>query len=475
MKTIDILKMCFRNLTKHKARTFLTVTGVVIGTCAIIVMISLGVGMNEAQSVMLNNMADLTLVRVYNYGSSNDPNNQNKIPDLTDEVLTEFKNIEHVKAVTPFYQNMSVGNEVGIANDEYAISWGNFIGCYMDELENFGYRLKEGRWKKSTDPKATVIFGSGIGSDLIDIYDDDDDTKYHWVATDENGSPIDPLIHPLTDSFRIVPMPMDEEKWQADYSVCDPTNTINMEYGEDLNVVGVLDGNYNDYNTISGVFIDISYMKQLIEAYNEINDGNDYNMAEFKGVYSDVRIRVDDMNNVEKVEEQLKDMGYQTSSNIELRNQMTQQTKTIQLMLGALAAISLFVAALNITNTMVMSIIERTKEIGIMKVLGCDVGKIKLQFLLEAALIGFIGGVVGIGISYIVSGIVNAFLSDSLMSAMGGDNMQYYGVDGMSISVIPVWLDFLALAFATLVGLVSGFYPARKGTKISALAAISHE
>ncbi|MGN0596241.1 MAG: ABC transporter permease [Ruminiclostridium sp.] len=474
MKTIDILKMCFRNLTKHKARTFLTVTGVVIGTCAIIVMISLGVGMNEAQTVMLNNMADLTLVRVYNYGSNN-PDEQNKVPDLTDDVLTEFKQIDHVKAVTPFYQNMSVGNEIGIANDEYAISWGNFIGCYMDEMENFGYKLQDGRWKNSTDPKATVIFGSGVGSDLVDIYDDDDETKYHWTGQDENGNVIDPLIHPLTDSFRIVPLQMDMDTWMADYSICQPTNAINMEYGDDLNVVGVLEGNYNDYNTVCGVFIDISYMKQLIEAYNEVNEDGDYTLAEFKGVYNDVRVRVDDMNNVEAVEQALKDMGYQTSSNLELRNQMTQQTKTIQLMLGALAAISLFVAALNITNTMVMSIIERTKEIGIMKVLGCDVGKIKLQFLLEAALIGFIGGVVGIGVSYGVSAIVNAFLSDSLMSAMGGDYMQYYGVEGMNISVIPIWLNFAALAFATLVGLVSGFYPASKGTKISALAAISHE
>ena len=83
----------------------------------------------------------------------------------------------------------------------------------------------------------------------------------------------------------------------------------------------------------------------------------------------------------------------------------------IQGILGGIGAISLLVAALGITNTMIMSIYERTKEIGIMKVIGANLEDIRKMFLLEAGMIGFIGGVAGIIISYILSLLMNTVLS----------------------------------------------------------------
>ena len=81
----------------------------------------------------------------------------------------------------------------------------------------------------------------------------------------------------------------------------------------------------------------------------------------------------------------------------------------IQMILGGLGAVSLFVAALSIANTMTMAIYERTKEIGVMKVLGCGLGKIRAMFLVEAAMIGFLGGVFGVAISYALSLLLNTF------------------------------------------------------------------
>ncbi len=125
------------------------------------------------------------------------------------------------------------------------------------------------------------------------------------------------------------------------------------------------------------------------------------------------------------------------------------------------------VAAIGIANTMLMSIMERTKEIGIMKVLGCGLRNIRNMFLMEAGMIGFVGGTLGIAFSYAVSFVVNKFA--------GG----YMGVnpDGtpMDISVIPLWLILLALAFAVGVGIVSGLYPSIRAMKLSPLAAIRSE
>ena len=93
----------------------------------------------------------------------------------------------------------------------------------------------------------------------------------------------------------------------------------------------------------------------------------------------------------------------------------------VQAVLGGIGAVSLFVAAIGIANTMMMSIYERTKEIGVMKVLGCDMGNIRSMFLIESGFIGFMGGVLGALLSYGVSIIVNRFVSMSDMMGMSGN------------------------------------------------------
>ena len=145
----------------------------------------------------------------------------------------------------------------------------------------------------------------------------------------------------------------------------------------------------------------------------------------------------------------------------------------MMLILGSLGGISLLVAAMGITNTMIMSIYERTREIGIMKVLGCVVGDIRTVFLLEAGLIGLGGGAIGVLLSYAISFVLNMLGSGGLGSLLGG--MYYGGGDATRISVIPIWLVGLALVFSTLIGLISGFSPANRAVKISALEAIKHE
>ncbi len=129
---------------------------------------------------------------------------------------------------------------------------------------------------------------------------------------------------------------------------------------------------------------------------------------------------------------------------------------------------SLFVAAIGITNTMMMSIYERTKEIGVMKVLGCDLRNIRSLFLMEAGFIGFIGGIIGLALSYSISVVINKIAS----GAEGGGMML---PASSSISYIPFWLAGLSLVFAVMVGMVAGFFPALRAMKLSPLAAIHNE
>jgi len=135
----------------------------------------------------------------------------------------------------------------------------------------------------------------------------------------------------------------------------------------------------------------------------------------------------------------------------------------IQAVLGGIGAVSMFVAAISIANTMMMSIYERTKEIGVLKVLGCSLGSIRNMFLIEAGFIGFIGGLVGLALSYGVSYLVNTFLGGALVGGAG------------NISRIPPWLSGMAVVFAIIIGMLAGLFPAIRAMKLSPLAAIRNE
>ncbi len=158
-------------------------------------------------------------------------------------------------------------------------------------------------------------------------------------------------------------------------------------------------------------------------------------------------------------------MGFQTYSNAEFLETMQEQYFMIQAVLGGIGAVSLLVAAIGIANTMMMSIYERTKEIGVIKVLGCSLKNIKQMFLMEAGFIGLLGGLVGNVLSFMVSFVINK-IAGSVAGAMG---------IASDISYIPPWLVLISLVFAIFVGMAAGYFPALRAMRLSPLAAIRNE
>ena len=119
---------------------------------------------------------------------------------------------------------------------------------------------------------------------------------------------------------------------------------------------------------------------------------------------------------------------------------------------------------------MIMSIYERTKEIGVMKVIGANLRDIRRQFLMEAGMIGFIGGVLGVILSLTLSLMMNTVLRDLISIALNS-----LGSYGTTISIIPVWLIFAAIAFATGIGVLAGYSPAKRAMNLSALESLRNE
>ena len=207
------------------------------------------------------------------------------------------------------------------------------------------------------------------------------------------------------------------------------------------------------------VYVNIDQMKkwkkELKKAGVKLNE---------KG-YSQIWVPVDDVKHVEEVQNTIKDMEYGTYSLADMLKPMQETANTLELILGGIGAVSMLVSAIGIANTMIMSIYERTKEIGVMKVLGCLITDIKKLFLFEASMIGLIGGGLGVGLSYLASYFMNKY-SNQIGGAIG------IGSGGSKISIIPLWLVIAALLFAMLVGIISGYYPAKRATKIKAIEAL---
>jgi ABC-type antimicrobial peptide transport system permease subunit len=449
MKWKDMISMAVGNLFKRKVRTLLTVSGVVIGTCAIVVMISFGIGIRQSMEKMMQGMGDLTVITI---------NNTSQSPDaaaLDDKMLEKIKSLENVVALTPVF-NLDPSS-VTIKSGKYNYQ-GMIYGVYMDSLKDFGYQVEKGELPAEKAEETSILFGKDAEYDFVNSKKSNNNMIY--ANPDKNGNMPKPYVDPLTDKLQI--------------SVNLPENSTAKAKPVKLKCIGTLAEDYSKNPQPShSVFMDVNYAKKLKEKYNKLNNVKaDVNK---KTGYDSASVKVKSVGDVAAVEQKIKDYGFDTYSMESVRKPLEQQMRTIQMILGGLGAISLLVAALGITNTMIMSIYERTREIGIMKVLGCLVPNIRTMFLIEAGAIGFMGGVIGVILSYTISFIINTLAASQGNSQGGGNATGGLFTSGSSISIIPVWLALGALVFATLVGLVSGLQPSNRAVKISALTAIKQD
>lgn len=457
MKWKDMIGMSLSNLFKRKVRTLLTVAGVIIGTCAIVVMVSFGIGINESMNTMMEGMGDLTIVQINNYSQTPEST------PLDDDMIAKIEAIPHVVAVTPVYT--LDWNAVTINSGKYAYQ-GQIYGVNMKSLADFGYTVQEGSLPGDDFEENMILFG---WSALYNFYNTKKTSNNMIFAQpDATGTIPDPYVDPMKDELELV---INEMQGNLDEGTSTTTASKKQKPIE-LKCIGVMGDDWSR-NPPPGyaVFMDVSFAKKLQEQYNKINDVDTTNT---KSSYDNVSVKAESVEYVAEVEEAIQALGFADTYSMEsIRKPLEQQMSTIQMILGGLGAISLLVAALGITNTMIMSIYERTREIGVMKVLGCVVGNIRTMFLVEAGTIGFMGGILGLAFSYGISFAINSFAAAGNSISLGG--IVGVGVTGSNVSIIPVWLAFGALVFATMIGLISGFYPANRAVKISALTAIKQE
>lgn len=457
MRISDLISMSVRSLWRRKLRTALTVLGVIIGTVSIVLMLSLGIAMDQNMEEQFAQWGDLTLVNIYSYSWGGD-----EAPKLTDEVVRQIEEIPNVDRVIP-----------QLTTDAY-VTFGKQRSIYSmqvmvldkEDMEALGYELIEGRLVDDEEKKSVVI-GNQVLAYMNKIGKQFDWDNMVW------GEELPTLpIEVGTDKI-VLEVAEYDDKGKPFLDGMD--GKIKEPKGVEVKVVGVLDGNNNGMSqTIfvpRSVYDEIkpakaAYQKKL--GWSGEEESGNKKKKDNVQTYEQVAVKINHRDHVLEVVEQIKALGYSdVDSSMEYIERVREQSNSKRMALGGIGIVSFLVAAIGIANTMMMSIYERTKEIGVMKVIGAKLKDIKHMFLIEALMIGAIGGVVG---------SLTSFLLSKLMNMAGGPIAEMLGMyDASVVSVVPVWLMLAATGFATLVGLISGYFPAKKATKLSALSAIKTE
>ena len=468
MRWSDLLRMSISSLKRRKLRTFLTVLGVVIGTASIVVMISLGLGLQESMYAEVEKNGGTTGITVtgkessgmYPGGSSDEEGKKY----ITDDVIKELRTLGNVKSVEPVY-NLSAIALKGRYEGSVEL-----CGMTPEGIQSLNLELEAGgRLPDPGSAQLELLYGNAV---LSNFYDKGTGKTY-WDTGEA------PDIDLKNDSLFLI---LDQDGYYQSQNTNTGGSSGVSEGGAEAGsqgqqppaapkkyVVkgsGVIAGGMDNYSMDSFkvyCYLDKlrEYLKKefngrVIPGQPSTKSGKPYS----KFVYSSAKVQADDMENVEELAGTIRSLGYNVETNAEYIDSMKKQFAMVQAVLGGIGAVSLLVAAIGIANTMMMSIYERTKEIGVMKVIGCGLKNIRQLFLLEAAFIGLAGGIIGNILSLTMSVVINMFVS-------GGS----LGVTG-NISFIPVWLLLVSTGFAVLVGTAAGYFPARRAMSLSPLEAI---
>ena len=475
MTFYDLMSMSLGNLWRRKLRTILTVLGVLIGTTSIVAMLSLAFGMKKQMLEQYESMGSVTQINVTGGGGMESDSSGSQTDTstmLTDSNMEMFQGMEHVKSVTPqlaFDGNLQSGRYTGYAN---------MIGVDQSMLDS--QELEKGDAPQAgSSGTLQVIAGNQIitgfgyvqGDEYVDYYSTgelppiDLMTQIHQLQVYNDAAESD-----TTDQTAETDASTDDASGDgdSDSSGDDAAATQPAEDNSMLNfrikITGVMAGGLDEYNNYSqSLLVNLDDLKSYLT--KNFGKGKIPGQPKPNGkplnewVYTTIVVEVDQADNVEDVMKNIQDMGFSANSNKELIDSAQKSLQIVELVLGGIGMVAFLVAAIGIANTMMMSTYERTKEIGVMKVLGCDMRDIQKLFLAEAGFIGLIGGLVGLLLTCGVSAVINHFTA----------NMD--GISG-NISVIPWWLALAAVAFSTLMGMIAGYFPARRAMKLSPLAAI---
>jgi putative ABC transport system permease protein len=442
LRFIDLLRLIFGNLSRRKARVALTAIGVVIGTAAVVILVSLAIGLQRNANEQLYGIGDLTQIQVsptYGQGpvvvgpggggggGGGAPQQQTL---LTNYALNDLRAIPGVEWVIP-REYLMAGGMVKFQKLE---GWVNIIGIDMDDLDALGLEAVQG---STALGRGIIVVGPMVANNFYD-----------------------PRLRPGQEP----PPPPDLYDQQLQFIVSKYDNQGNeTRKNLSLRVSGVLKETRGESDWT--VYMPLEQVKTLNEWAQ--NRRVNYN----KEGYSMVVVKVGDVEQVIGITDQITQMGFQAYTPQAFVQGINNFYVILQVIFGGVGAIALLVAAIGIANTMAMSILERTREIGLMKAVGATNRDVLAIFLGEASGIGFLGGLGGVIIGWLAGQGINVIA----IVYLANQASQQGGAPPSIAVYTPMWLPLFALLFSTLIGMFSGLYPALRAATMIPVMALKYE
>ncbi len=431
----DLLHLVISNLRRMKARVAMTAIGVIIGTAAVVVLISLGAGLQRSATESLGSVGELTSITVYSptyirsFGGP--PSGGPGEAVLNDRTMAEFADLPGVVAVTPWESLMGGGM---LRLNRLTGHAQQVVGIDPNQVEKLEFPLTSGtgrlgRWQVVVGGRVTEnFFDAQTGRPATDPLDLQGQVlQFVLSRVGSDGLPVERIVR-----LRVTGV-LEESSWREDY-------TLFLALNDVLELNGWFTG----------------------QRPNPDREG-----------YSQALVKVASSEQVLAVEQEIQSRGFHPSSPRSMLQEMNILFLIIQGIFGGIGAIALIVAAFGIANTMTMAIYERTREIGLMKAVGATNRDVMSIFLAEAGGIGLLGGIggvlLGMGLGALIDLVASTYLAAQAVQQAGAS------ASDVSFTLIhtPLWLPIFAVVFATLVGVASGIYPAMRAAALSPVAALS--
>jgi ABC-type antimicrobial peptide transport system permease subunit len=512
MSFLDIFHLALRNLRQAKLRFFLTTMGVIVGVAVIVTMVSFGLGL---QRNMLSRFRALDLfneVRVFgksvfsmavagvdpkskrdeNPGAPRGPGfrpDQRPTRILDDAALAEIAAIPGVAYAEPdigFTTFVRANGRVvpltvnGVSVPNASSRFKNFLAGGMisradaDEAVIDDVSAETLGFKQPADAVGQTIEFLAPANEKNANQQSDDQKSSDSSETEEEGGL----------NFFGIPLE-DESGTEPGSDASKATNAgLNQVVAHTFRISGVLNskpkegagqGGRIGLMTGASVYVSLRAARQwTIDHRNPMGEvalalarqSGQLGERETEGYFSAV-IRVDDPVALTPVRQRLTELGFGSFSIVDELEQLRTVFLILDSVLGLLGGISLLVASFGIANTMIMSILERTREIGIMKAIGAEDREIKLIFFVEAAVIGVTGGVLGTLAAWGVDGIANRLAYRFVLKPQGASFVDFFS--------LPPWLSGSAILFAVVISILAALYPAARAARIDPVRALRHD
>jgi putative ABC transport system permease protein len=458
MKSYDLLDLAVRNLRQSKLRNGLTTVGISVGVASLVAMLSLGVGLQQLATRRLagSGMFDTVFVtsrqdfRGYDKEDDAKQPSPEKAPILDEPARQNISKLLNVTEVEP---EMRVMGEIAYDGQTH---FGFVTGLPLSARENEAFETLKGSFFSGDNADEVVILrdfakelndkdpNALVGQEVTLRYGERqalpaDASDRPAMAAQDNGAPAD-----SGDSYG--------------FSVVRKTQKVK--------VIGIIDEEpYGGMRTVSRgrIFLPVGTMERL-------------NMAQFTDMRSSIRgtgknymalmARVKDPSKVQGVQDAIGKMGFRTFSILDATKSLRRFFTVLDLFLGIFGSLALAVATLAIINTLVMAVLERRREIGVMKAIGASDGDVKKLFFTEAGAMGFFGGLLGIVLGFGIGKAINIGT---------GFYLQRHQLPAEPVWILPPWLIGAAIAFSIVVSLVAGLYPASRAAKLDPVQTLKYE